>query len=279
MLLLTLISVALMVFDHRTDYVQYIRSGLSVLVYPLRYVVDVPGNVSTWASHTITTRDNLLEQNQNLRTQNELLKAQLQKLTFIESENIHLRELLQSSKRVGERILIGEILATNLDPFKRQIVINKGSKNDDLYRGQPLLDAQGVMGKVVHVNPFSSTALLITDPNHVLPIQVNRNGLRAIAIGTGTDNRLEIPHLPNNADIKVGDLLVTSGLGCVFPAGYPAARVVEVNLDPSLPFAEVYAEPIAQLERSREVLLVWPSAKSRPEMNNPCEQVKQELKP
>jgi rod shape-determining protein MreC len=279
MLLLMIVSVALMIVDHRTDHVQNIRSGISVLVYPLQYVVSIPGNMTGWASESLSSRETLLEENENLRTQNQLLKAQLQKLTFIESENIHLRELLQSSKRVGERILIGELLAVSLDPYKRQVAINKGTVNDELYEGQPLLDAQGVMGKLVHVYPFTSTALLITDPNHILPIQVARNGLRAIATGTGNDDRLELPHLPNNADIKVGDLLVTSGLGCIFPAGYPAARVVEVNINPSLPFAQVYAEPIAKLERSREVLLVWPSTKTRPEMQNPCLQVESEGQP
>ena len=117
----------------------------------------------------------------------------------------------------------------------------------------------------------NETALLITDPSHSLPVQVNRNGLRAIAKGTGSQTQLEIPHLPNNSDIKVGDLLVTSGLGCVFPAGYPAARVVEINIDPSLPFAEVLAEPIAELDRSREVLLVWPGGKAKPNPANPCQ--------
>lgn len=265
--------------DHRTEHVQNVRSGLSVLVYPIQYLVSVPAKMTGWASESLSSRETLKKENEDLRTQNQLLKAQLQKFTFIESENIHLRELLQSSKRVGERILIGELLAISLDPYKRQVVINKGSSNDALYEGQPLLDAQGVMGKLVNVNPFTSTALLITDPNHVLPIQIARNGLRAIATGTGNDDRLELPHLPNNADIKVGDLLVTSGLGCIFPAGYPAARVTEVNINPSLPFAQVYAEPIAKLERSREVLLVWPSSKSRPEMENPCIQVEKEGQP
>jgi elongation factor Ts len=172
----------------------------------------------------------LREDNTTLRTQNLILTTQLQKLNFIEAENIHLRNLLESSKRIGERILIAELLSVDMDPYKQQVTINKGSAaNDDIYSGQPFVDAKGIMGKLVHIGPFSSTALLITDPGHALPIQVNRNGLRAIAKGTGSQTRLDIPHLPNNADIKVGDLLVTSGLGCVFPVGYPAAVVVEIN--------------------------------------------------
>ena len=272
MILLVLLSITLMTLDHRTNYVNSIRSGIAVLVYPFQYLVNFPANVGDWASDSFTSRKTLQEDNSTLRTQNLILTTQLQKLNFIESENIRLRSLLESSKRMGERILIAELLSVDMDPYKQQVTINKGSTSgDDIYTGQPFVDAKGVMGKLVHIAPFSSTAFLITDPGHILPIQVNRNGLRAIAKGTGNRTRLEIPHLPNNADIKVGDLLVTSGLGCVFPVGYPAATVVEINIDPSLPFAEVLAEPIAELDRSSEILLVWPGGKAKPNPSNPCQ--------
>jgi rod shape-determining protein MreC len=270
LLLLALLSIALMTVDHRTDYVRNVRAGLAVLVYPLQYLVNIPAEFFDWGAQTFVSRETLQEQNADLRRENRALRAQLQKLTFIEAENRNLRELLQSSKRVGERVLIAELLSVDLDPYRKQVVINKGSHDDLLYPGQPVVDAYGVMGKLVHVNPFSSTAMLITDPNHALPVQVNRNGLRAIAVGSGSEGRLEVPHLPNNADIQVGDLLVTSGLGCVFPAGYPAAKVVEVDINPSLPFARVLAEPLARLDRSREVLLVWPTADSHPG-HSPCD--------
>lgn len=261
-----------MTLDHRTTYVNSLRSSIAVLVYPFQYLVNFPANVGSWASDSFSSRKTLKDDNETLRTQNLILTTQLQRLNFIESENINLRSLLESSKRVGERILIAELLSVDMDPYKQQVTINKGSmSNDDIYSGQPFVDAKGIMGKLIHIAPFSSTALLITDPSHSLPIQVNRNGLRAIAKGTGKQNRLEIPHLPNNADIKVGDLLVTSGLGCVFPVGYPAAIVVEINIDPSLPFAEVLAEPVAELDRSRETLLVWPGGKSKPNPSNPCQ--------
>lgn len=261
-----------MTLDHRTNYVNSIRSSIAVLVYPFQYLVNFPSNVGDWASDSFTSRKALQEDNSTLRTQNLILTTQLQKLNFIESENIHLRSLLESSKRVGERILIAELLSVDMDPYKQQVTINKGSlSSDEIYAGQPFVDAKGVMGKLIHISPFSSTALLITDPSHTLPVRVNRNGLRAIAKGTGSQTRLEIPHLPNNADIKVGDLLVTSGLGCVFPVGYPTATVVEINIDPSLPFAEVLAEPIAELNRSSEILLVWPGGKAKPNPSNPCQ--------
>lgn len=265
-------SIALMTLDHRTTYVNTIRSSIAVLVYPLQYLVNFPANVGDWASDSFTNQNTLREDNATLRTQNLILTTQLQKLNFIESENIHLRSLLESSKRVGERILIAELLSVDMDPYKQQVTINKGSaSSDDIYPGQPFVDAKGIMGKLIHVTPLFSTALLITDPSHALPIQINRNGLRAIAKGTGNQARLEIPHLPNNADIKVGDLLVTSGLGCVFPAGYPVATIIEVNVDPNLPFAEVFAAPIAELDRSREILLVWPGGKAKPNPSNPCQ--------
>lgn len=261
-----------MTLDHRTTYVNTLRSSIAVLVYPFQYLVNFPANVGDWASDSFTSRKTLKEDNAALRTQNLILTTQLQKLNFIESENIRLRSLLESSKRVGERILIAELLSVDMDPYKQQVTINKGSASgDDIYPGQPFVDAKGVMGKLIHITPFSSTALLITDPGHALPVQVNRNGLRAIAKGTGSQARLVVPHLPNNADIKVGDLLVTSGLGCIFPVGYPVATVTEINIDPSLPFAEVIAKPIAELDRSSEILLVWPGGKAKPNPSNPCQ--------
>lgn len=253
-----------MTLDHRFHHLDTVRSSLSALVYPLRFLVNMPGDMLDWTSDTFTTREVLQEENSTLRTQNELLKAELQKLTFLQVENQQLRALLDSSKTIGERVLIAELLSVDLDPYKRQIVINKGSR-DEVYAGQPLIDASGVMGQVVHVGPFSSTALLITDPSHALPVQVNRNGLRAIATGVGSENMIELPHLPNNADVLVGDLLVSSGLGCVFPTGYPVGRITQIDTDPSLPFAKIFVEPTARLNRSREVLLVWPEQSQQQE--------------
>ena len=262
-----------MTMDHRTRYVDTLRSGIAVLVYPLQYIVNFPANVGSWASESFTSRRTLQEENAALRTQNRILTAQLQRLNFLESENVHLRNLMESSRRMSDRILIAELLSVDMDPYRHQVIINKGSlSGDDIYPGQPFIDAKGIMGRLVHVSPFTSTALLITDPGHSTPVQVNRNGLRAIAKGTGNLAHLKIPYLPNNADIKVGDLLVSSGLGCVFPVGYPVAVVEKINIDPSLPFAEVLARPTAELDRSREVLLVWPGGKAKTDPDNPCHQ-------
>lgn len=248
-----------MTFDHRQHHLENFRAGLSVLVYPLQYVVNLPVSAGSWVGETLSSRSKLLEENAHLRVQQLLLKTQLQKLSAIEAENIRLRELLQSSKRVSERVLIAEILAVDLDPFARQVVINKGNKFN-VYDGQPVLDADGVMGQVVHVNPLTSTVMLITDANQAIPVEVNRNGLRAIAFGTGAQTSLDLPNIPNNADIVVGDLLVTSGLGGRFPPGYPVGHVTSIKKDVALPYANVTVEPSAALDRSREVLLVWPDA-------------------
>ena len=270
MFLLTIVSVVLMSLDHKTNTVNTIRSGLSLLVYPLRYVMNIPSDLFGWGQTTFISRDTLQEDNETLRTQNKILKAQLQKFIFTEAENIRLRNLLKSSKRVGERILIAELLSVNLDPFRQQVVINKGLSERDIFMGQPILDADGIMGQIVHVNPVTSTAMLITDPSHALPVQSLRNGIRAIAVGKGASGLLELINLPNNTDIKVGDTLVTSGMGCVFPAGYPAAKVIKVEINQSLPFAKVIAQPAAKLDRSSEVLLVWMSDESRKKISLAC---------
>jgi len=253
-----------MAIDHRQHHLETIRATLSLFVYPLQYVVNMPFSAADWAGEKFSTRETLLEENAKLRSQQQLLMAQLQKLSALKVENIRLRELLKSSKNITEHVLIAELLAVDLEPFTRKIVINKGSV-DDVYQGQPMLDAEGIMGQVIHVNPFSSTAMLLTDPNHAIPVHVNRNGLRAIALGTGAPDVLDIPYLPNSADIEVGDLLTSSGLGGRFPRDYPVATVTNVVKDPSKPYAVVKAKPTALLETSREVLLVWSQESPRDE--------------
>jgi len=255
---LVTLSTLMMALDNRQHHLEGIRAGLSLLVYPLQYIVNLPVVATHWLDDSLSSRETLQEENDHLKRQQILFKARLQTLQSLKAENLRLRELLQSSKKVSDRVLIGELLSVDLEPFTRQIVINKGSSKD-AYLGQPLVDAEGVMGQIVHLGPFSSTAMLITDANHAIPVQVNRNGLRAIALGTGAPDKLDIPYLPISADIVVGDLLITSGLGGRFPSGYPVAVVTEVTKDPTLPYAVISAAPTAQLEQAREVLLLWPA--------------------
>lgn len=244
-----------MTLDHRQHHLEGIRAGLAAVVYPVRYVVSLPASLTSWASERLATRSRLVGENERLRAERLRLQARLQRFEALEQENARLRELLHSARKVRSQVLIAELLAVDQDPFKRQVVLNKGTRHG-VFDGQPLIDAHGVMGQVLHTSWLTSTAVLVTDPSHAIPVQVNRNGLRAVALGTGAPDRLEIPHIPNSADIGVGDLLVTSGLGQRFPPGYPVARIDAIEKDPSLPYAQVTARPTARLERSREVLLV-----------------------
>ena len=254
--LLVFFSLALMTIDHRMNYLDSIRTGLAVLAYPVQYVVSFPTSASNWLGDNLQSRESLLEENEKLKTKNIFLKAQMQKFVSLEMENIRLRHLLGASKRLTDRVLTAELLSVDLDPFSHQVMINKGRRHN-VYKGQPILDAEGVYGQVVEVSPLTSTVMLLSDPGHALPVQLNRSGMRAIAQGTGSVDRLKLLHVPNNADVTEGDVLVTSGLGGVFPAGYPVAVVTNVALDSSKPFATVEARPLAQLDRSRQVLLVW----------------------
>jgi rod shape-determining protein MreC len=182
----------------------------------------------------------------------------LQKLTALEAENARLRDLLEARSQVRDEIRVTEIMAVDANPFRHSIIIDVGQR-DAVYDGQAIVDAAGVVGQVIQTGLTTSQALLISDPSHALPVEVNRNGLRTIAKGTGELDRLDLPFLPNNADIEVGDLLVTSGLGGMFPAGYPVAVVTTVNRIPQEPFADVSATPAASLDQVREVMLIWPS--------------------
>jgi rod shape-determining protein MreC len=250
------LSLTLLLLDHRFHHVEQLRSTLAVVTYPLHYLADLPFTVSRWLDEMTSSHETLLEQNRSLRKENLRLRAELQKYEALQAENLRLRDLVDSSFKVGDRVLVAELSAVDLDPYKQQVIINKGGVSG-AFVGQPVLDAHAVMGQVTNVSLFESTVLLITDTSHALPVQVLRNGLRTIALGTGRIDELKLPYLPTNSDIVEGDLLVTSGLGGKFPPGYPVAEVTRIDRSPDAPFSLVLAEPRAHLDRSREVLLVW----------------------
>lgn len=249
-------ALALLVADHRFERLDQVRSMLSVLAHPLHLAVNAPAAYLRTARERMTDEARLRSVNAALSRENLLLKARLQQFESLEAENMRLRDLLGSSFSIGERVLIAEIMAVDLTPSRQQVMLNKGTSSG-VFVGQPVLDADAVMGQVVRTNPFSAVVLLITDSDHALPVEVNRNGVRSIAAGTGLGQGLELLFIPKNADIREGDLLVTSGMGERFPPGYPVARVTRVRQDPDNPFMTVLAEPNARLDRSREVLLVW----------------------
>lgn len=251
------LSVALMVWDYQYPQLQQVRAALTVLVSPLRFIAELPVTVSLNAQDWFMTRHQLQDENTTLHQHNLQLQAKLQKYTALQAENQRLRELLDSSTTLlNERMLLAQLSAIDLDPHRQQVLINKGTQNG-VFVGQAVLDAAAVMGQVSQVTPFSATVLLITDADHAFPVQVVRNGLRTLAVGTGRIDALELPYLPDHTDIRVGDQLVTSGLGGTFPAGYPVATITRIDRQPNQMFAYIEARPLAYLDRSREVLLVW----------------------
>jgi rod shape-determining protein MreC len=251
-----LASLILLVLDHRFQHLERLRSTVAVVAYPLHFIADLPFTTTRWLGETTSSREQLIDENRDLRAHNLRLRAELQKYQALQHENMRLRDLLDSSFKIGDRVLIAELSSVDLDPYIQQVVINKGATSG-VFVGQPVLDARAVMGQVINVTPFASTVLLITDSSHALPVQVMRNGLRTIAVGTGRIDQLKLPYLPTNSDIVEGDLLVTSGLGGKFPPGYPVATVTRIDRSPDAPFSSVQAAPTARLDRSREVLLVW----------------------
>jgi len=251
-----ILSILLMVLDHRQNHLESLRSALSVALYPIQYLASLPVILGDEASDALSSRSEIQSERDRLHEENIQLRARLQKFEALEAENMRLRAMLDSSFKVGDRVLIAELLAVEQDPFRQQVLINQG-ESSGVFMGQPVLDANAVVGQVTHITPLPATVLLITDARHALPVQVNRNGLRTIALGTGLINQLELPHLPNNADIEPGDLLTTSGLGGLFPSGYPVAEVTEVKREQGQPFASITARTTAHLDRIREVLLVW----------------------
>ena len=255
-LLISIVSASLMLLDHREEHLARIRQALSLVVYPIQVGVDLPFVGWRLASRALTDQSALLEENSQLRRERLAVGVRLQRLAALEAENDRLRAMLNSSARVSDRVLGVEILAVDLDPYRQRFTINRGL-NDGVYIGQALLDAEGVVGQIVRVELMTSEVVLISDADHALPVAINRNGLRTIVVGTGDSARLRLPYLTNNADIEPGDLLMSSGLGGIFPSGYPVGRVLEVHRRPGQSFAEVIAEPAAQLDRDREVLLVW----------------------
>ncbi|MFN3919901.1 MAG: rod shape-determining protein MreC [Methylohalobius sp.] len=246
---------ALMLADH-TRRLDPVRSALAVAVYPIQWLAHIPHALGEQIWSHLTTWTQLLEENRRLKQEIAELKQRTLKYEALKKENDRLRAFLDNSFTLGEQMLVAELLAVNLAPYEHVVLVNKGSRFG-VHVGQPVLSVDGVVGQVIRVTPVNAEVLLITDPSHAIPIQVNRTGLRAIAVGSGHLDRVEVPNLPNNVDIKPGDLLVSSGLGGVFPQGYPVATVTEVEPQPDKPFARIGAKPVAALDRIREVLITF----------------------
>lgn len=254
---LIFISILLMYVDHRDNHLDTARKAIGATVYPLRVVVDAPIRFWGWLSDSTTSRNDLKLELDRLQAERLLTNARLQKLNALEAENNRLRALLDARLQVRDRVRVAEIMSVDANPFDHSLVIDIGTQ-DGVYDGQALVDADGVVGQVIEAGFMTSQAMLISDTDHALPVEVNRNGLRTIVVGTGKIDQLELPFVVNNADIRVGDLLVTSGFGGAFPAGYPVAIVESVTRIPQDPYADVTATPAASLGQVREVMLIFP---------------------
>ncbi len=258
-----MLATALMVIDHRFHYLHIVRNAFSTVLTPLYYLANLPDDMLGWADTNIISRSDLQRENQRLKDEQLILKAQIQRLVALESENARLRALMGAARDQEGKRLVAEVLSVGIAPYTREILINKGEL-DGVYAGQAVVDADGVMGQVRETSSLSSRVLLITDVNHGMPVRVNRNGLRAIAQGSGDSDELRLAYIPNTADIRAGDLLVSSGLGQKFPDGFPVAVVSEVRRDPGQPYAFISALPSARLATADHVLLIWPDPDTQP---------------
>lgn len=256
LVLLTILSVLLIILDHQGQHLQRIRSTLALLAFPIQLVAALPMRVGTAVSDFFATEHTLKENLETLRTERLELLDRLQKFEVLEAENIRLRDMLGSAARVAKRAVAVELLEVSLEPFSRRIVIARGT-HDDVHVGQPVIDAHGIMGQVTQVSAYRSYATLITDPGHAIPVMVNRNGLRTLVFGTGDQDTVRVPYLTASADIREGDLLISSGMGETFPPGYPVAAVTHIVNDPNEAFLEITAKPTARLNHGKQVLLIW----------------------
>ena len=255
--LLVIISIAMMFVDQRFNHLEVVRSNISLALTPLRYLVSLPAHTGNWASEWFTSFNDLINENSGLKADSRILNARLQKMQVLQAENTRLRNLLGSSARVADDVIVAELLSVDQNPYRQLIEINKGTL-DGVEIGQAVIDAYGVMGQVIHVNQHTSTTILISDPGHAIPVQFIRNGTRSVAFGNGSSDQLELRYLPATADVRVNDELVTSGLGGRFPADYPVATVVAITEDLIHGFVSVLVKPRARLDSSREVLIIKP---------------------
>ncbi|HEX4151369.1 MAG TPA: rod shape-determining protein MreC [Steroidobacteraceae bacterium] len=254
--LYSLLALALIIVDKRYDQLGRIRRVLSIVAYPVQIAVASPFEGWDWFRESVTTRDALRADKSKLEAELRLAQFRLQRYEALEAETLRLRGLRDSTVGIADRFIIGDVMDVDLDAFRERVLVDKGAQ-DGVFVGQAVLDAGGVFGQVARVGQLTSEVILLSDATHAIPVQVNRNGLRTIAVGTGDTGRLKLPYLPTSADVVVGDLLVTSGLGGGFPAGYPVGTVSEVKRDPAQSLAEVDVKPAAALDRSRELMLVW----------------------
>jgi rod shape-determining protein MreC len=269
-----LLALGLIIFDKRYDHLGEIRRFLSVVAYPVQIAVSSPFQGWDWFRESVSSRETLRADKAKLEAELRLANFRLQRHEALEAESQRLRALRENTAAIANRFVIGNIMDLDIDAFRERVLVDKGAR-DGVFAGQAVLDAGGVFGQVARVGELTSEVILVSDGTHAIPVQVNRNGLRTIAVGTGDMTKLKLPYLSTSADVIAGDLLVTSGLGGGFPAGYPVGTITEVKRDPAQSLAEVEVRPAAALDRSREVMFVWltpesPAPSSAPPASAPA---------
>ena len=259
--LFAIIAIALMFLDQRSHWLERARYGLAAAAYPLHLAINSPSEAVRWLQDAMQSRNDLQLENAELRSHQRELRIRQLRLTQLERENAELRGLRQAVPPLIAKWLSGEVIQTESTSQRQRLLINRGTANG-VFKAQAVLAAEGLVGQTLRVGPWSAEIILITDPEHAVPVQVQRNGLRTIAVGVGDSATLSLPYLPIQSDVREGDVLATSGLGGVFPAGYPVARVAEVKRDGASVLAQVKAVPFAALGREREVMFIWFNARS-----------------
>lgn len=254
--MLAVLSIALMVADQRYDQSAIVRGWLTAAAYPAQRAVDAPFRAWNWLTDSFADRSRLRRENLEVTARLRLANLQLQRFAAIEEENRRLRDMRENSAGVAERVVVASILNVDLDPFRHRVLLDKGAA-DGVFKGQAVLDAEGIFGQVSKVNARTSEVILISDAEHAIPVQASRSGLRTIAVGTGDSRKLSLPFVTVESDLKPGDQLLSTGMGGVFPPGYPVAEITRVERAATATFALVEARPTALLDRDHEVLLVW----------------------
>lgn len=249
------LSLALMATDSRLNYLANIRHNLMTAVYPLQIVANIPTDIYRFTTEYFSTHHHLLDENAHLKKQVLLQQSELQQLQLLKLDNENLRHLLSAQQALSQSSTLAEILHVGRDSFTQKVIVNRG-QNHQIKTGAAAIDAKGVIGQVTRTYANSSEVTLITDKSLSIPVQIERNGMRAIAFGRGRENTLELPYLPGNVDIKPGDKLVTSGIDGIYPAGLAVASVSEMHTSPDSPFASIVCKPAADIENYRHILLV-----------------------
>ncbi len=257
LLLLTFISIILMGVDFRFHYLKEIRQFTNVFTKPLHAVLNLPNDIYSFTTQYFSNQSRLIHENEKLKLDIDQLKGDLQRLDFIDQENDRLRNLLEVKNTHKFKTEAVSIIYSRFDPFNQKIIID-GGQNKDFQPGQPVIDALGLVGQISSVFPETSEVTLIIDKKMSVPIQIQRNGLRAITNGNGQSETISLSYLPNSVDVVKGDILKTSGIDTIYPEGINVAEVLEIYNNPKLPFAKIICKPLSAIRNHSHVLVVTP---------------------